>query len=352
MDIKSDDYLSQQINNLGIEISSIARVIKEHKERYIISTTDNELEAEITGNIRFSAKSREDFPAVGDWVEFINFDKNSAVIQSIIPRKTLLERKLVNSDAEKQIIAANIDVAFIVQSVDRDFNINRLERYVSLICSGSITPIIILNKADLISEEELNIKLNKTNSRFKDIKVLSTSNISINGVNQLKLLLETGKTYCFIGSSGVGKSSLINVLLNEETLKTKEISISTNKGKHTTTHRELITLTNGSILIDTPGMREIGLTDDIEGIKETFSDIEELATQCKFKDCTHTQEQGCAILGALESGIIDSKSYENFHKLIRETEHFQSSLADKRKKDKAFGKMIKNVIKERKSNKF
>jgi ribosome biogenesis GTPase len=347
-----NDYINEQIERLNIDQSSIARVIKEHKGRYIISTFEVEYEAEITGNLRFSAKSREDFPAVGDWVEFIPFEVNTAIIQSIIPRKTLLERKSVNSSSEKQIIASNIDCAFIVQSVDRDYNINRLERYVSLIYSGSILPIIVLNKTDLISNEDLHNKIDKISNRFKDIKIISTSNISNKGVNQLKASLEQGKTYCFVGSSGVGKSSLINVLLNEDAFKTTQLSDSTNKGKHTTTHRELVILENGSILIDTPGMREIGLTDNIKSIEKTFANIDELSKECKFKNCTHTDEPDCEVLNALELGLIDQKSFDNFKKLIRESQHFQSSVADKRKKDKEFGKMIKKVVKIKKDNKF
>ena len=172
------------------------------------------------------------------------------------------------------------------------------------------------------------------------------------GIKSLNAFLEKGKTYCLIGSSGVGKSSIINSLLGGEIIKTNEISDSTNKGKHTTTYRELILLKNGSILIDTPGMREIGLTDDIEGISKTFQDIEELVKECKYNNCTHTDEPGCALLAAIDSGTIDHKSFDNFKKLLRESEHFQSSVAEKRKKDKEFGKMIKQVKEVRKKNKF
>jgi ribosome biogenesis GTPase len=347
-----NDYIIFQIEKLDLDMSSIARVVKEHKERYIISTFENEYEAEITGNLRFSAKSREDFPAVGDWVEFIPFEENNAIIQSIIPRKTLLERKSVSSSSEKQIIASNIDIAFIVQSVDRDFNINRLERYVSLIHSGLIVPVVILNKTDLISDDDLHNKIDTITNQFTDIKIISTSNVSLQGIENLKQFLETDKTYCFVGSSGVGKSSIINSLQEKDSIKINEISTATNKGKHTTTHRELITLNNGSILIDTPGMREIGLTDALDGIKKTFTDIEDLSKNCKFNNCTHTNEKGCAILEALYSNIIDQNTYDNFQKLIRESQHFQASVSEKRKKDKEFGKMIKNVKEIRKKNKF
>ena len=344
--------IKQSINKLDIDIQLIARVTKEYKERYIISTLDKDYEAEIMGNLRYAAKSREDFPAVGDWVEFIPFDENNAIIKTIIPRTTLLERKSIKSDTEKQIIATNIDVAFVVQSADRDFNLNRLERYISLIYSGSITPAIILNKTDLVPEAELKDKKEQIRNRFKNIDLITTSNITQKGIDELKEYLIIGKTYCFVGSSGVGKSSIINSLLSENRIKTNQISNSTNKGKHTTTNRELILLDNGSILIDTPGMREVGLTEVDSGIENTFTDIEELAKKCKFTNCTHTNEPGCAILNAVESGQIDERTFKNYHKLVREQEHFQRDIAAKRKKDKEFGKMIKNVLKEHKKDKF
>lgn len=347
-----NEHTKHQIEKLNIERSTVARVIQEHKERYIISAFEKEYEAEITGNMRFSAKSREDFPAVGDWVVFSPFEKNTAIIRQIIPRKTSLERKAVDSDSEKQIIAANIDTAFIIQGVDRDFNINRLERYISLIYARSIIPIVILNKSDLITKEELQTMLNEVSKRFTDIKIISTSNITLEGIDDLKNLLQQNMTYCLIGSSGVGKSSIINTLLNEDQIKTNTLSLASNKGKHTTTKRELILLQNGSILIDTPGMREIGLTDVQKGIKKTFSSIEELSHLCKFNNCTHTDEPGCAILNVLESGLIIKKEIDNFKKLVKESEHFNRNLADKRKKDKEFGKMIKQVLKVKKNNKY
>jgi ribosome biogenesis GTPase len=345
-------FFQKQLEDLGIDNTTIARVIQEHKERYIISTFEKEYEAEITGNLRYSAKSREDFPSVGDWVQFLPYEENTAVIQQLIPRKTLLTRKSVSSSSEKQIIAANIDTAFVVQAVDRDFNLSRLERYVSLIFAGSIEPVVILNKTDLISKEELQDKLTQVSKRFKEIRIISMSNETLEGIGDLKNSLEVNKTYCLVGSSGVGKSSIINTLLNENKIKTNTISEITNKGKHTTTNRELILLDNGSIFIDTPGMREIGLTDNTEAIVKTFSTIEELSKNCKFGNCTHTDEPGCAILEALESGAVNNKEFENLKKLIRESEHFQASVAEKRKRDKEFGKMCKDIMKVKKKNKY
>jgi ribosome biogenesis GTPase len=343
--------LKKQFESLQIDLSSIARVIKEHKELYVIQNDSGEYNAEITGNMRFSAESREDFPAVGDWIEASIFDGGKA-IKSILPRFSMLERQSVGSYGEKQIIATNINTAFIVQAVDRDFNLNRLERYFVMAHNGGIEPAIILNKTDLISEEQLSDIKKQVVSRIKNASIFMTSTVSNQGLNEIIDYLSIGETYSFIGSSGVGKSSIINYLLGKERLETKEISDATNKGKHTTTHRELILLENGGVLIDTPGMRELGMTDGGSGLEMTFSDIVELAKDCKFNNCSHTDEPGCRVIDAIEDGLLSEDELENYKKLERQSEHFTTSVAEKRKKDKVFGKMIKTVLQNKKNNKY
>ncbi len=327
----------------------IGRVAVEHKERYIVKTATQEIDAEITGNLRFSAQARADFPAVGDWVALSIFDDSMALIHHILPRKSILQRQAVGKFGEIQIIATNIDFAFIIQGIDHDFNINRLERYLVICQSAKVEPIILLSKIDLITQDELQSKIDDIKSRHPNVPVIPFSNISKLGYDQLKDQLKPSMTYCIIGSSGVGKSTLINNLSGAEHFKTSEISSSTKKGRHTTSHRELILLDNGAILIDTPGMREIGIT---ENVADTFDEITELSTACKFKNCTHIHEEGCAIIEAVESNEIDQATYENFLKMQREAQHFQTSVADKRKKDKAFGKMYKQIIQHKKRNKF
>jgi ribosome biogenesis GTPase len=333
--------LENQFDNL-----ELGRVIAEHKERYIVKTVDGEYEAEITGNMRYTANSREDFPAVGDWVALTAMDNDFAIIYKILPRFSLIKRQAVGQFGEIQIIASNIDYAFIVQAVDRDFNINRLERYLTICNSSKVSPIIVLSKTDLIDERWINEIIESIKARIKDIPVFAISNETRNGYEKIQDFIEKGKTYCMLGSSGVGKSTLLNNLSGRTIMRTDSISQSTNKGRHITSHRELIILESGGILIDNPGMREVGIADSEGGLEITYDMIFALAENCKFKDCTHTTENGCAVLSAVEAGEIDRDSYENYLKMEKEKAHFESTVLEKRKKDKEFGKMMKNYHKD------
>lgn len=341
--------IDQYIQENHLEAFTIGRITAEHKERYVVRTETGELTAEITGNLRFSAQDRADFPAVGDWVTMTVFDDTLGIINAILPRKTVLERRAVGKFGEKQIIAANIDVAFIVQAVDQDFNINRLERYLAICRAAKVEPIILLSKTDLITPAELDEKMADIKKRHKNAAIIAFSNETQTGYDALLAVIEKGKTYCVMGSSGVGKSTLINNLIGETAMKTSAISTSTKKGKHTTSHRELFLLENGGILIDTPGMREVGMTENVE---ETIDELAEYAQNCKYKDCTHIHEEGCAVIAAVEEGAIDEAAYENYVKMYKESKHFQASAVEKRRKDKAFGKMVKEVMKHKKNRKF
>lgn len=329
-----------------LEIFEIGRVISEHKERYIIKTINGEFEAEITGNMRFNARSRADFPAVGDWVTLTTYESDFAIIHNILPRFSTIKRQAIGQFGAVQIIAANIDYAFLLQAVDRDFNINRLERYLTICNASKVKPIIILTKTDLIDEILLNEILNRIKIRIKNVPIIAISNATKKGYEAINTIIEKGKTYCMLGSSGVGKSTLLNNLTGKMLMKTDAISQSTNKGKHVTSHRELIILENGGILIDNPGMREVGIADTASGLETTFDMIVRLSDNCRFKDCTHTNEKGCSVLEALEKGEIDKASYENYLKMNREKAHFESTIEAKRKKDKDFGKMVRNYKKD------
>jgi ribosome biogenesis GTPase len=347
-DLGFPDHLSKLIDSNELSGFKIGRVTQEHRERYVVSDGENEYDAEITGNLRYTAASSEDYPAVGDWVAMTVYDSDQAIIHKVLPRKTLLTRQTVGKTGEKQIISSNIDSAFIVQAINNNFNINRLERYLSICHSAGIEPILVLSKTDLVTEEETAAAVRALGKRDRNIKYILLSNVTHDGLDRILEIMEKGRTYCVIGSSGVGKSTLINNLLKKETLRTGEISRSTNKGKHVTEHRELIVLDNGGIVIDTPGMKELGMTDDASGISATFHDIEKLSVNCRFPDCSHTDEAGCEVLKALKDGTIDRGSYENYLKLMKEQERFQSTIAERRRRDKQFGRMIRNYHKDMK----
>ncbi|MBU2650189.1 MAG: ribosome small subunit-dependent GTPase A [Bacteroidetes bacterium] len=351
-DLGYTDHFEKLVLENNLENLEIGRVIAEHKERYIVLTENGEFEAEITGNMRFAALSREDYPAVGDWVALAAYDPDFAIIHRILPRKSVISRQSIRQSGEIQIIAANIDYAFLVQAVDRDFNLNRLERYLTICYSSQVKPVIVLTKIDLIDNEKIADLTGMVKQRIPNVPVIAISNETQEGYEELSRIIEKGKTYCLLGSSGAGKSTLLNNLSGKTLMKTDAISKTTGKGRHITTHRELTILENGGILIDNPGMREVGISDTTMGLETTFDQIMNYARNCRFKDCTHTSETGCAVLNAVENGEIDRNSYENYLKMEREKAFFESSVAERRKRDKKLGKIVKNYKKDKNSGKF
>lgn len=345
-----NDELATYRQEQQLDAFEVGRVVAEHKERYAVKTAEGEFDAELIGNLRFSARERADFPVVGDWVAIQVYDEHKALIHAVFPRKNRIERRAVGKQGENQVIAANIDYAFIVLAVGQDFNINRAERYLTICNASKVKPILLLNKIDLISEQELKERMESLSERAGDAPVIPISNTTQKGYPELGRWIEKGKTYCLLGSSGVGKSTLINNLSGRQLMKTNAVSESTNKGRHVTSHREMAVLPGGGILIDNPGMREVGVADSSGGLEMTFQAIVDLAGECKFKDCTHINEPGCAVLAAVESGTIDESALENFLKLQREKEHYESTVAERRRKDKAFGKMAKRILKRKESD--
>jgi len=347
-----DTFFESHCRELRVEPDCVARVIAEHRGMYCVKNSKGEFHAKVTGKQMFTAISREDYPAVGDWVVITMVDSDQAIIEQILPRKTVI-RKTVSSrkSADKmknQIIAANVDVAFVVESVDRDYSLNRFERYFALAEDGNVEPSIILNKMDLISQEDLGVKIAEIQGRFKKCTVIPTSTRTSEGLDYLKNHFEPGKTYCFLGSSGVGKSSLTNALVGDKVVKTGEIGRGTGRGKHVTTHREMYFLDNGGIVIDNPGMREVGLANSEVGIKATFSEVEDFASECRFRDCTHIHESGCAVRKAVESGKLLEDRYENYIRLKKESEHYEMTDYEIRGKEKKFGKYVKKSLKRMK----
>lgn len=347
-----NENLVRYRNEQKLDFLDIGRVTAQHKDRYTVKSETTELEAELMGNLRFTAENQYDIPAVGDWVAISTYDDHKALIHAIYPRHSLIERKASGGPSKTQIIAANIHYGFVVQAVNRDFNLNRLERYITICYASKVRPIILLTKIDLIDQTTLDSLLEQVNERLKEVPIISLSIVSEVGLAELTDILEKGKTYCLLGSSGVGKSTLVNKLTNGQVMNTGAISKTIDRGKHITTHRELVLLENGGILIDNPGMREVGLTDRTAGLEMTFDQILERTQQCRFNDCTHTNEKGCALLLAMESGEIDERAYANFKKMEKERAHFESSVEERRKKDKNFGKMVRSIKKERKQRKY
>lgn len=350
-DFGYSDKLEQYRIEQKLDSFEVGRVIAEHKERYVVKTPTQEYDAELIGNLRFTAKNRYDFPAVGDWVAFSEYDEDKALIHAVYPRHSLIERQAPGKSGQIQIIASNIDFGLIVQAVDRDFNINRLERYLTICNASKVEPVIVLSKTDLVGKTELESLVDQVSQRIIDVAIIPVS-MENNGYDKLGALLQSGKTYCLLGSSGVGKSTLLNSLSGKQEMKTGEISSSVNKGRHITSHRELFVLNRGGILIDNPGMREVGIADTTSGLEITFEAILEHAQNCRYEDCTHMHEEGCAVLAALESGEIDEDSYANFRKMEKEKMHFESDALERKKKDKDLGKVIKHFKKQRKDNKF
>jgi ribosome biogenesis GTPase len=346
-----DDFFESKRKELGLEDFSVARVVSENRGSYELINQNGRFLAKITGKQILDACSREDYPAVGDWVLITELNQEQAVIQKILPRKTIIKRKRGDKDkigdrAEIQVIGTNIDVAFIVESINRDYNLNRIERYFAITKDQGIRPVVILNKIDLISKQDIDLMVFQIKERFNDLDIILTSTLNKKGLDDLRAYLEKGKTYCFLGSSGVGKSSLINKLIGNDTIKTGDISKYSDRGKHVTTRREMYFLENGSIVIDNPGIREVGLADVSTGINDSFNEIFELGKKCKYRDCTHTNEPGCEVLKAVEQGKLDKDKYNNYLNLKKESEFYEMSDFEKREKDRSFGKFLKNAKKE------
>lgn len=329
------------VQELPSDDAILGRVIEEHREMYFVMTENGIFEACVTGKIMYTSDSKDSYPAVGDWVLLSPMDDDQGIIHQILPRKTLLRRRSKNKKDGEQVIAANIDTAFIVMAGNEDFSINRLERYLTIVYDGGIQPIVILNKTDLFNDKEIEGFIQEIKDRHPDVILIWTSALTEKGLEYIIEHLLAGKTYGFVGSSGVGKSSLINRLTGGEGQKVKQISDATDKGRHTTTYRELIELENGAFLIDTPGMREVGISSTDLGLEETFSDIFELALDCRFRNCSHVNEPGCAVIEAIERGELQQEKLDNFQQLKRESDYYQMDDYEKRLKDKSFSRMLK-----------
>ena len=343
IDLGFDRWFQEQQSKIDLAEYHAARVTTVDRERYLVRNEFNEVPAGLTGKFMFSIQSSADLPCVGDWVIVQYYDSDThAIIHELFPRKSVLQRKSAGKYIDYQLIAANIDVAFVVQSCDSDFNLRRLERYLVMVNDGNIEPILVISKCDLISPDELELKISQIRQNNVNIIVFALSNKTGLGLDCFQRVLEKGKTYCLLGSSDVGKTTLLNKLLGQEIFETNTVREKDGKGRHTTARRQLIVLDNGVMFIDTPGMRELGMIGVNAGIVESFADITELAKSCRFSNCTHTGETGCSVLSAIEAGELSENRYRSYLKLMKESEYHQMSRFEKRKKDKKFGKFIKS----------
>nr|WP_234340316.1 ribosome small subunit-dependent GTPase A [Gorillibacterium timonense] len=293
------------------------RVTAEHKQLYTVQTERGELLAEVTGKFRFAASERQDYPAVGDWLALApRYEEGRATIHAILPRRSKFSRKNAGFTTDEQIAAVNVDTVLLVAALNHDFNLRRLERYLIPAWESGAQPVIVLSKADLCPDPSL--YLAETEGVAPGVPVHAVSVVTGVGMDQLAPYLGAGQTLTLLGSSGAGKSSLTNYLAGSDIMATQAIREDDSRGRHTTTHRELIQLEGGAMMIDTPGMRELQLWAAEDGLGEAFADVEELAEACRFGDCTHRKEPGCAVRAALQAGTLDESRYENYRKLQAE----------------------------------
>jgi ribosome biogenesis GTPase len=326
--------------------STVARVAAVDRDQLLLMDQAGPFRAKLAGGYLYRHHLSQDLPCVGDWVCVEKQPGDDlGLIHSLLPRRTTLRRRSAGDSIEYQMIAANVDKVIIVQSCHFDFNVKRLERYLVMVRDGGAEPFVLLTKIDLVEPAVLDSQLSEIRAAGIAGPVIALSNATQEGIDDLRRQLLSRTTYCFVGSSGVGKSTLINHLTGRSLLETKEVG-GTGEGRHTTARRELILLEGGALVIDNPGMREFGILGADGGIDGSFSDIISLASSCRYRDCIHLREPGCAVLEAVKSGEISQDHYENYTKLREESEFYELSYVDKRRKDRDLGRFIKSAKKD------
>lgn len=326
------------------------RVVLEHTHIYRVATESREMLARVSGRLRHRAEARPDFPAVGDWVAVEPVEHSDARIHTILPRFSRFSRRAAGDTTEEQIVAANIDVVFLVGGLDGDFNPRRLERYLVVAWESGATPVIILNKADLVDDPERHVDAVRASAPGVDVHAVSAKAPA--SLDVLHAHLGPGKTAALLGSSGVGKSTIVNRLVGHDLLRTHDVRQSDSRGRHTSTNRQLVVLGQTGVLIDTPGMRELQLWDTGEARGDAFADLTALAEHCRFRDCRHLKEPGCAVTAALKRGELPAERFENYRKLVLEREHQQRqvdarAMIDEKRRIKSATKALNKRQKEK-----
>lgn len=346
-----DEFFARPYAELAADGLEAGRVIAEHQHLFRVATESGELLAGVTGRIRHRAAGREAFPSVGDWVALRPLtDEGRATIHAVLPRKSKFSRKAAGNETEEQVIAANIDTAFLVSGLDQDISVRRIERYLITARAGGVAPVVVLNKADRCPDAAESVSL--VTSAAPGVPVVPVSARTGDGLDVLFSYIGPSRTVVFLGSSGVGKSTLINRIAGQELLRTREVRESDSKGRHTTTYRQLIVLPGGGLLIDTPGMRELQLWDGNKGLDDTFEDIGQLGLGCHFRDCRHETEPGCAVRAEVEAGRFPAGRLEHFVRLRREQEHVlaqadERAQQNQKRKTRATHKALQDFYRRR-----
>lgn len=339
MDLKIygwNDFFEDKFTDIKKDALSPGRVVADYGTKLRVVTEQKE----ILSNRPVKAFDQTGFPAVGDWVAVD--DEN---IRAILPRKTKFSRAAAGIEVKEQIVAANIDTVFLIQSLNRDFNMRRLERYMIATWESGAVPVVVLTKADRCEDAEDKAAVVYNTVPGVDVNILSC--VTGEGIEEIRKYFSFGKTVALLGSSGVGKSTLVNTLMGEELLKTNEVREKDSRGRHTTTHRELVVLPGGGLILDTPGMRSLSLWEAEIGLEVMFGDVEELINNCRFPDCSHGNEPGCAVREALDSGSLEVSRWESWRKLQKEFAHLEAKKEGKlRLKEKQWGKQISKIQKE------
>lgn len=345
IDLGWSDFFTQRFAPFGARGLVPARVVRQQRDRSVLDGGGGEWAGEVSGRFRHEAAGPADYPVAGDWVAVDPPRGGPALIQAVLPRRSVFKRKAAGDAVEAQVAAANIDTVFLVTGLDGDFSLRRIERYLTAAWDGGAAPVVVLNKADL--RDDLAAVLVEVERVAPGTPVVTTSALDEAGVDALRPFLIPKTTVALLGSSGVGKSTLINRLLGEERRRTAPTIAADGRGRHTTTERELVALPDGTLLIDTPGMRELQLWADEGSLDRAFEDIERFAAGCRFADCRHESEPGCAVRAAVASGALDSARLESWFKLAKELRYLETKkdVRARREAERAFGRRIAVYLK-------